>query len=333
MASPALHALRVRFRCARITVLARPAVVPALEGSGDLDEILVFDPRGRHAGFAGRLRLIRELRGRSFDIAVLFQKAFEAALLARAGGAARRFGYATDRRSWLLTDAIPETDEVRARHHARVFLDLAAAAGAVSDDLKLRFPLSDADRAGARQALAAAGVAETDPLIAVHPGASKLPRAWHPERFAAVASGAARLVGGRAVILGSGQDAHLARIMASAAPDLVDLTGRTSVREMAAVFELSRLFLGSDSGPMHVAAALGTPVVAIFGPGIPAKTAPFVDPGRYRILTRSFPCSPCRQAFFKECRPAPSGKPFCIEEITIPDALAAVRDLLSSTSV
>jgi len=330
LASPALHALRAHYAGARISVLARPRVLAALEGSEDLDEIIVFDDRGRHRGLAGRMLLIAQLRRRRFDLAVLFQKAFEAAALAAAAGARRRFGYATDRRGWLLTDPLAETDEIRSRHHAQVFLDLAAAAGAPAEDLALRFPLDARDRERARQELARAGIAETDPLVAVHPGASKTPRAWHPERFGQLAREAAKLVSGRVVVLGSAADAPLARIILDVSGALgVDLTGRTNVREMAAVCERSALFLGSDSGPMHVAAAVGTPVVAIFGPGRPEKTAPFVPPGRCSVLTRRFPCSPCRQDFFKECEPAPSGKPYCLEEIPVAEALEAVREMLA----
>jgi heptosyltransferase II len=332
MASPALHALRRRFPGAHLSVLASPSVVPALEGSPDLDRLIVLEPR-RESGMAGRARLIRLLRRERFDLAILFQKAFEAAFLAWAAGISRRYGYATDGRSWLLTDHLAETDAVRARHHALVFLDLASAAGARNEDRSLRFPVTASDREGAARALGAVGIAEGEPIVAVHPGASKLPRAWHPDRYARLARETSRTIGGRGVIVGSSHDSPLAAEMTGAGPDsLVDLTGRTSVREMAAVLERARMFIGCDSGPMHVAAAMGTPVLAIFGPGTAAKTAPFVDPRRYRVVTRSFPCSPCSQSFFRECEPAPSGKPWCIEEITVEHALEAAADLLRSTA-
>jgi lipopolysaccharide heptosyltransferase II len=332
MSSPALHALRRRFTNARIVVLARPHVVPALEGSDDIDEIIVYDVPGRHGGLTGWLRLASELRRRSFDLAVLFQKAFDAAALALAAGIPRRYGYATDKRRWLLTDPIPENDAVRARHHARVFLDLSAAAGANASCFDLRFPLSPADRERAARTLEAAGVGAGEPLVSVHAGASKRPRAWHPDRFGQLAREAVRLTGGRAMVLGATGDASVARRVADTFGEgIIDLTGRTTLREMAAVFERSCLFLGSDSGPMHIAAAVGTPVLAVFGPGTPSKTAPFVDPSRYEVLTRRFPCSPCRQAFFCECESAPSGKPYCIEEISVSQAVEAVGRLLTRT--
>ena len=332
LASPALHALRRRYSGARITVLAPPAVIPALAGSPDLDEVLPL-PESRMA----RLRLAAGLRGRRFDLAVLFQKAFEAAVLAAAGGARRRYGYATDRRGWLLSDTLDETDAVRTRHHALVFLDLAAAAGAPEAGRTLVFPLAATDRAEAGAILAGAGVGSAEPLVAVHPGASKRPRAWHAERFGRVGARLAARLGGRLVVTGGpGEEDLGARVAAAAgcvaaAPAAtVDLTGRTTVKQMGALFERARLFLGSDSGPMHVASAVGTPIVAIFGPGRPEKTAPFVPADRFVALDRRFHCSPCRQRFFRECDPAPSGKPWCLEEIGEEEAFEAAVKLLGA---
>ena len=332
LASPALHALRVRFPRARIAVLARPAVIPALSGSADLDEVIPLA-----SSRAGRLGLVVDLRRRRFDLAVLFQKSFEAGLLAAAAGAKRRYGYATDRRRWLLTDAVEETDAVRAKHHARVFLDLAKAAGAPEAGLGLTFPIAGEDRTAATTLLHDAGVAPSEILVAIHPGASKTPRAWHPERLGRIGARVATLLGGRVVIVGGPADAAVGQAVARAAEaeargaPPVYLTGRTTIRQMGAVFERSRLFLGSDSGPMHVAAAVGTPVFAVFGPGRPEKTAPFVPEERFAVLSRRFPCSPCRQRFFQECDPAPSRKPWCLEEIGENEAFAVVRDLIERT--
>jgi len=99
---------------------------------------------------------------------------------------------------------------------------------------------------------------------------------------------------------------------------------------MAALVERCALFLGNDSGPMHVAAAVGTPTVAVFGPGVPTKTAPYVPEDRRREVTRSYPCAPCRQDFFRECSPAPSGKPWCLESVGPDEVLQAALDLLGS---
>jgi heptosyltransferase-2 len=331
LASPALHALRRRFDRARISVLARPGVLAALEGSEDLDEILVYDPR-RHGGALGRLSLIREIRGRRFDLGVLFQKAFEAAVFAKAGSVGRIYGYATDGRGAMLTDALPETEATRATHHARVFLDLAAAAGADTSDRTLRFPLGEADRQAAARILAGAHVEEGVPFVAIHPGASKRPRAWHPSRLGEAAGILARELGGPVLVLGGPGDREAgAEAARHAGASVADLTGKTTIKEMAALLERARLFLGSDSGPMHVAAAAGAPIVARFGPGTPQKTGPFLDAARWEAVTEGFPCSPCRQDFFRECPPAPSGKPWCLESIGVERVVEAGRAVLERT--
>ena len=108
----------------------------------------------------------------------------------------------------------------------------------------------------------------------------------------------------------------------------IDAVGQGGIGRMAALVERCDLLIGNDSGPMHVAAATGTPTVAIFGPGAPWKTAPYVPLERRREVTRSFACAPCRQDFFRECDPAPSGKPWCLESIPAEDVVGAALELL-----
>lgn len=110
----------------------------------------------------------------------------------------------------------------------------------------------------------------------------------------------------------------------------IDLSGHLTVQELGAFLETCSLFIGNDSGPMHVAAAVGTPVVALFGPGVPEKTAPFVDPAQYIAVTKRYHCAPCRQKFFKECQPSRSGKPYCLEDISVNEVFEAVSKMMSS---
>src|SRR5262249_31302301 len=127
MISPAVKALRERFTGAEIAILARPWVLDALAANPFFDRLIPYESPGRHAGLFGRLRLAAQLRRDRFDMAVLFQKAFEAAFLAKAAGIPVRVGHATDRRSWLLTDRVPVTPESELRHHVDFFLEVAEA--------------------------------------------------------------------------------------------------------------------------------------------------------------------------------------------------------------
>jgi ADP-heptose:LPS heptosyltransferase len=132
----------------------------------------------------------------------------------------------------------------------------------------------------------------------------------------------------RPVLVGTPADALFHQEFLSACPSAVNLEGQTSLGGMAALASQGALFVGSDSGPMHVAAAVGARVVAVFGPGAPHKTAPYLPPERLRVVYAELPCSPCRQAFWKECRPCPSGKPPCLEGIHPGAVLGACMELL-----
>jgi heptosyltransferase-2 len=332
--SPAVRALRETYPEARISYLARGALADAVRGDTRLDEVIHYDRAGRHRPPFGTLRLARALRARRFDLAVLFPKSFEAALISRLAGIPRRAGWRTDGRGPLITHGRRMEEEDRTRHHVWQFFEPARFAGAsppAPDAVRVEFPVSDDDRGEARRLLAEEGLDDGRFLLAVHAAASKEPRAWHAERFAEAAERIVGPRGGAAVLLGGpGDGVVCSRIRKACSAPCVELWGRTSIPGMAAVIERSGLFLGNDSGPMHLAAAVGTPSVAIFGPGAPDRTAPVAGAGRCRVVTRSFSCAPCRQDFFRECEPARSGKPACLEEIAVDDVVLAAEELLAT---
>ena len=326
MISPAMRALRNRFPRAEITLLAKTWVLDALRGSPYYDRLLEYDRPGAHAGPSGRWRLIRSLRRERFDLAVLFQKAFEAAFLARAAGIPFRIGFRTDSRGWLLTHPLEEPVE---GHHVEDFLRIVEALGCQTTDRRLSFHLDQRSRDAAARFLRDTGSPSADLRVAVHPGASKPQRSWHPERFADVASRLAREHGARLFLLGSEADRPTLKRMADIiGPAAILPPAGQTLREMAALLERCHLLICNDSGPMHVAAALRIPVVAIFGPGHPERTAPYTDARLYRVLTADYPCSPCRQKFFLECLPAPSGKPYCLEDVPVGAAMRACVEMV-----
>jgi ADP-heptose:LPS heptosyltransferase len=201
--------------------------------------------------------------------------------------------------------------------------------GARLEDRRLSFHLTPAARDASLRFLREQGLESMPLRVAIHPGASKLPRSWHPERFGAVARMISNEYGIRPLLLGTERDSPALEVIRSVGGPACILPPRgQNLQEAAALLERCHLLVCNDSGPMHIAAALGVPVVAIFGPGSPDRTGPWMDPAFCRVLTRRYPCSPCRQNFFKECRPAPSGKPLCLEEVSLEDAVLACRELL-----
>ncbi len=333
MISPAVRAIREHYRDARVAILAKRWVIETLRGNPFYDDLIEYDDEGAHRGPAGLLRLAARLRREAFDLALLFQKAFEAAVIARLAGIPLRVGYSADRRSPLLTHALPQPPPHT--HHVDVFLGIARALGcAVCDPIPF-FHVDADSRARAAQWLGNAGARGDRPIAAIHPGASKEPRAWHAGRFAELGRRLADRIGARVLVLAGPPDRIAEATIRRRIPDacLLPAAPEPTIQFMAGLIERCDLFIGNDSGPMHIAAALDVPTIALFGPGSPGRTAPRAPSGRVVPLGRDYPCAPCRQDFFRECSPAPSGKPFCLEEITVEEVERAAADLLGRAPV
>jgi heptosyltransferase II len=324
LCTPALAALRAARPDLELHALVKPSVRAAVEGLPGLASVRLL----RRTDGRGTWSEARALRREGFAAALVFPKGFREALLVRLAGIPVRAGLDTDRRAFLLTHAVSFTREHWHLHHARQFAMVLGPLGIALGAEGLSFPLSQTDRQEASSVLAETGIA--GPFAAFHITASKAPRAWHAARFGAVAAALEREHGLRTVFVGAPADAAVHREAMDACPSAVDLAGRTSLRGMAAVLERSALFVGNDSGPMHVAAAVGAKVVAVFGPGAPWKTAPYVPPERHRVVYAAFPCSPCRQAFFRDCKPSAAMKPPCLEAISPEIVLGACGELLST---
>ena len=159
---------------------------------------------------------------------------------------------------------------------------------------------------------------EKSKLVVLHPGASKMQRAWNLERFVQLAEMLQQK--GLEVLFISGEDLAVGKFPVVVKP---------SLKEFSNLLRSCSLFVGNDSGPMHLAQQCGAAVVGIYGPGDPLVTGPRpLTP--HRVIYHSYPCSPCRQKFFKECNPASSGKPYCIETITTDEVLRASLELLAT---
>jgi heptosyltransferase II len=293
MTLPAVAAIRKTWPGARLAVLAKPWVAEVYRLSPDLDEVIVFQEPGRHAKTAGKLRLAGELRNAAFDCAILFQNAIEAAILARLAGIPLRAGYNSDGRGLLLTHSVRRTPLIRQVHQVDYYLEMVRALGCTpaGRDVRLRPGRDDGGLAGTL--LNRFGIDENRPLIGLAPGAAYGPaKMWFPDRFAAVADRLIDHTGGPAVLFGSSSDrASTARVQRSARHPLIDIAGKTNLKEAIALIARCALFLSNDSGLMHVAGALGVPTVAIFGSTNPRTTSPMGD--QSVVIHRDVPCSPC----------------------------------------
>jgi heptosyltransferase II len=298
MSEPALSAIRQAFPKADITLLVKPAIAELFQQHPAIDHLLIYEHRGRHARLSGKWALGSELRRGRFDVAILLQNAFEAALLSFLAGIPRRYGYGTDGRAFLLSDAITVPHRTALAHQTQYYLDLLRPLGITPSPAAPRLFVSDSEDERMRQRLTEAGIQATERLIGINPGSTYgSAKRWLPERFAHAADRVVEQFGGRVAIVGAAGEEALGEAIAEKMHSKpVLLSGRTSIRELMSIIKRCRLFITNDTGPMHIAAAFDVPVVAIFGPTDFRTTSPFGE--AHQIVRQPVECSPC---LLREC--------------------------------
>ena len=329
LATPALRVLRRAFPRAHVTVLARPWVADVFEANPDVDRLWVSEENRSVRRFR---EIAARMRGEGFDLGIALPNSFGSALLLAAGGVRRRVGYSRDGRGWLLTDRVSVTPEILRAHQVEYYLNLLRGVCEVDGQARELVVPGAPDAAGrVREALADKGVAGVSaseggaagngarPLVGLCPGATfGTAKRWLPERFAAVADYAADKYRAQVVIVGSGGEREVGEEVARHARTRVAvLSGLFPLRGVIALCSHLRLFVTNDSGLMHVAAARGVPIVAIFGSTDWVATAPY-DP-RAIIVRRDTPCAPCLR------RHCPPGREHaCMKSVTVDDVIQAV---------
>jgi lipopolysaccharide heptosyltransferase II len=321
MALPALRVVRARFPEAEITILARPYVAAIYKDQQVCDNVIHVDDKRD---------LVNELRAQKFDVALLLQNAFEAAWLTWRAGIPERIGYARDSRGFLLTKAVrvPRSGEIPL-HEQYYYLELLRRAGwldALPEEAFIKLAVPEEDRRRAEEFLLAAGSNPSSLRVAIGAGASYgSAKCWPPDRFAEIANLLQSESGAEIILFGTSAEAGVSNaIAAGMRRPPIDLTGKTSIADLPALLSRCHLFIGNDSGAMHVAAAVGLPVVAVFGPTDPFGTAP-VTP-RCTIVQEKPYCSPC---FLRRC---PTDHR-CMTRIMPSAVEAAARKWISSAEV
>lgn len=300
MSIPALCAIRQRWPEAQVAILARPWVAEVYRGQPFVDSVLILD--GGSGSTADTVRGPSDLSEAHFDCAILLQNAFSAAWLAWKAKIPQRIGYARDGRSFFLTEAIrvPKAGEIPA-HETYYYLELLRRAGwlqALPEVTQITLRLS-ADAANAAEGrLCKAGVRVGKKRIALAPGAAYgSAKCWAPERFAETADALIDEFDVDVILFGASSEIEICRQIADRMRHRpVILAGQTSIGELPALFSGCNLFIGNDSGAMHVAAAVGVPVVAVFGSTDPHGTAPVTS--LKKLLQHPVACSPC---FLRKC--------------------------------
>ena len=326
MALPAIADVRRRFRDARLIVAARRSVADLFTMVPDVDQIVALEWKGHVHGRRALRQDTAAIRALDADAAILLPNAFSAAWLVRRAGIRERWGYAADFRRLLLSRAIQRPR--RTMHQAEYYQYLVRGLGMESGPLEPTLLVPDGAMVGARTLLNSRNWSLSRPLVAMAPGAAYgTAKRWLPGYYANVASSLVR-TGAQCVLVGSRGDIETTEWIQRLIPDaqrehVLDLTGVTTLSSLVGVIALARAFVSNDSGAMHVAAAVGTPVTAIFGPTREYETRPLPRAGaRASVLIHPVWCRPC---MLREC-PIDHR---CMKGLSPDRVLANVRELMA----
>lgn len=327
MTLPALSAVRRAMPETRISLLVKPWVSPLFEHNPNIDEIILYGDE--YNKILGKLKLSWNLHKKKFCGAILLQNAFDAAFITFLAGIRERCGYRRDGRGFMLTKAISVTNNDRKTHHIRYYLNLLEQLGINAEYSAPYLHITLNERLRARETLNMM----RRPILGINPGAAYgSAKRWVPERFAEIANWFMRDTGGSVIMFGGQSEMGISDEIYKQIPqdlrtpeDILNMAGKTSLRELIALISECDAFVTNDSGPMHIAYAVRTPLVAIFGSTDPLLTGPLPDTdGKGNVvLTPNITCSPC---FERTCT---KNDLRCMYEITSDEVYFGIKKVLA----
>jgi len=334
--TPAIHALRRRFPDAHLSYLVEPAAAPIVAGNPHLNDVIVA-PRARGwRGLLGDLALAKRLRAGRYDLAIDFHGGPRASLLTWLSGAPDRLGYDVVGRGWMYTRRVARPRQLRPRHSVENQWDLLAPLGVAPADraaFPMEMPADARVAADVGDRVTAAGVGSHDRVIVVHVSAGNPFRRWPHAHFVELVAALAGAEGSRRIVVTSGPSERDAadRVIAGAQARLGDRGGQVvscgelSLAELRALLDRAALYIGGDSGPLHVAATTRVPIVGLYGPTLPVRSAPWRAPTwiTESVDAGELPCRPCDQ---RVCEP---GDFRCLTSITPQQVLEACERALA----
>jgi heptosyltransferase-2 len=304
-----------------------PGSSDVIQGIPYVDELIYWDPvtihadsRGAHRTLADKWAFIKELRAKRFDKVYVLKRSLSSAIIARLTGAPERIGFNTEGRGFLLTKRVPYRHD---QHEVLNFLDVLRADNVPVGEDHLEAWLTEGEKSFADDFLQRSGITGGKKIVALHPFTANPPRAWHLENFTELANKLQQIYDVRILVFGGKRDtAAVEHLQGGITPQPIIAIGNTTIRESMALLSRCSLLVCNDSGIMHLAAALQVPLVALFGPQSPVKFGPWGE--KCRVIYKQFPCSPCRQKFFHECKPSPRFSPECVEVISVAEVLEEI---------
>jgi heptosyltransferase-1 len=327
---PALNAIRKRYPDARITWLVEEAAAPLVKGHVALDRVLVSKRKRWLREILGPscvnnmrevYRFMKQLRDTRYELIIDFQGLLKSGVLIAFSRGRRKIGYGRGMEHMecsyvFLNERVPPVGmDNHALMRSMMLLD---AIGIPSNDIEYNLPVHDQDRRAIDALLIRHGITEPGLLVAINPVAKWETKLWSKLKFAKLADSLIRQYEARVVFTGSSADRETVQdILSTMEGKAINLAGETTLRTLAALYEKTDFLVSTDTGPMHIAAAVGTPVVALFGPTAPWRTGPFGPD--HQIIRVGTECSPC---FQRQCSTMK-----CMEEISVEQVLDGVQKL------
>jgi heptosyltransferase-2 len=322
LTTPAIHALRSLFPKAKIALLIKSYLNDLWKDNPDINEIIIYPEK---INFGSLFKLTSQLKQQKFDLALIFPNSFAAALTMFLARIPYRVGYATEYRSWLLTKSVPVTDIILHTHQVNYYLNLVKQLGEVNLQPELVLNVGKKEQVYAENLFVGLKIPATNLIVGLNPGATYgSAKRWFPERYAELAERLITEYSASIILFGSSQEIeYISQIekKINVPSSVFNLAGKNNLAQLTAVIAKCHLFITNDTGPMHIAAALKIPMIAIFGSTDPVTTSPFgIFPNL--IVRKPANCAPC---LLREC---PTDHR-CMTTIAVNDVLNAVKELIA----
>ncbi|MBU1887883.1 MAG: lipopolysaccharide heptosyltransferase II [Candidatus Omnitrophica bacterium] len=312
---PFIRALRESHPQSYISVLTHPRCGEVLMASPHIDEIIIYDEKGRNKHLLSKFAVISQLKSKKFDIAFILRKSLSRSMLLFLSKIPRRIGYDNKRAGFLLTKKVPLPTKVL--HKAEYFLGLARAVGIDPKKARYEFFISDTEKKEAAKILREAGLKKEESFIAINAGGNWDLKRWPAENFAELGDRIYDKLHLKVVLTGAVKDIELCKKISDMMKHKpILLCGKTDLKTLGAIFEMAKWAISNDSGPMHIAAGMGASLVALFGPTSPEITGPYGN-GVCVVLRKDIGCKiPCYMLSCKDNK--------CMKAITVEEVLRAI---------
>lgn len=319
--SSIFRALRAQHPDAHISCMAPPRVKEILERIDGIDEIIVYDEENEHFWPWAKLWFIFQLRRRKFDVAYLLHRSLTRALLASWAGIPQIIGYDTKTKNRYLTKKVQEHAQ-EMMHRADIYLNVIETDNVQVQDRTTRLNINSEIRKEAEKILLSSGIGDHDYVVVVNTGGNWDLKRWPKQYFSQLIAQLTNELNVKVVIPGAPDDAKLAQeIMQEAKTSgVINLAGKTTLKQLMGIMERADLVISSDSGPLHMASSLGTDVIGVFGPTRPEITGPRGN-GKKIILQKDVGCNQ-RACYFLQC---PDN--ICMKAVSVKDVVDAVRQI------